>query len=392
MPKVKRFKVITTKHVTIEYDSEDSVPPHDAGVSDPTPGPSFTTPTAPPSVSENQPVNSVGISETPLDRGLKAAERFYQKLVKTSTQSKYDGAYKIWEEFCAKSNIPTMPGNPEHVSACLALNMMEHESLSRVEMLRAAIAHRHRANCLPSPTEHFRIVNLFKAFNREYGSPRNPVDPIGYNIIQKVFDNIYQFRHGPDGQHASLVLWRTTWRIVINFFSLGRFGDMDNVQRSDLVFGTRPSLHLKIGFSNLKNDPFSEGGEKLISANLDLEQYCPVRLTQNYLRYLGSSFSGNMQPACQSKNPNSPLPGSKVCYSNALSDLRQLLNALGFGQLRFGEHSPRRGGASHAANLGMPMEDLQRLGGWKSQMIPAKYVDLSTARRIAVSKVLQRNI
>jgi hypothetical protein len=268
--------------------------------------------------------------------------------------------------------------------------MMETESLSAVNMLRAAIANRHHVACLPNPTEHLRVTNLFKAFNRIYGEPRDPVDPLTYEIICQMISHLRQPKHGRDAMLAPLVLWRTVWRAVINFFSLGRFSDLDKVNRSSISFFDQPSLHMKIVFVGVKNDIFSEGGEKIISANLPEPQFCPVILTQHYLQFLGSSYIGSMLPNCDPKNVRVALPGSKLLYSNGLKDLRSLLTTLGHANLRVGEHSAKRGGASHAANLGVSRDDLQRLGGWKSSDVPSRYVDLSVNKRVNLSKALMK--
>ena len=266
--------------------------------------------------------------------------------------------------------------------------MYETESLSSVEMLRASIANRHHMSCLPNPTSHPRIVNLFKSFKREYGGPRKPATPWDFPIIQKLMDHLYSF--GYQGRAATLVTWRTVWHLVINFFSLGRFSDIEKLHRSAISFRTVPSNHMIFTFVGVKNDWYNEGGEKVISANLENSEYCPVVLTQRYLLFLGSNFQGPMMPTCSPKQSNVPLLGSCVTYTTCLHDTKSLLTRLGFSGDKVGEHSAKRGGASHAAERGMSKEDLQRLGGWKSSEIPSKYVDLSIRKRLALSTVLQQ--
>ena len=72
-----------------------------------------------------------------------------------------------------------------------------------------------------------------------------------------------------------------------------------------------------------------------------------------------------------------------------MEDLRNLLETLGI-EGRYGEHSGKRGGASQAAENGMPAATLKRLGGWKSDFVPQKYVDLTVRSRIEMSKMLQK--
>lgn len=300
----------------------------------------------------------------------------------------YDASYRKWEIFCSKSDVRPLPADPAHVAACLSLHMYETESLSSVEMLRASIANKHHMFCLPNPTEHPRIVNLFKAFKREYGGPRTPAAPLDYLMVQKMMSHLYSF--GYQGRNANLVTWRTVWHLVVNFFSLGRFSDLEKLTRSAITFKSEPSSHMVFTFIGIKNDWFSEGGEKVISADLTKPDFCPVLLTQRYLRFLGANYQGPMMPTCSPKNPNVPLLNSCVTYTACLHDTKSLLNHLGFSGTKIGEHSAKRGGASHAAEQGISKEDLQRLGGWKSSEIPSKYVDLSIRKRLELSRKLQQ--
>ena len=76
-------------------------------------------------------------------------------------------------------------------------------------------------------------------------------------------------------------------------------------------------------------------------------------------------------------------------YSGALSDLKKLLESLGYDAKLYGEHFGKRGGATSAAAHGATDKQLKRLGGWRSDAMPAKYVDLSIPSRISLSELLQ---
>jgi hypothetical protein len=47
---------------------------------------------------------------------------------------------------------------------------------------------------------------------------------------------------------ASVVLWRTVWRISMEYHTLGRFSDIVKLRRSAVKYVTDPSLHLRILF------------------------------------------------------------------------------------------------------------------------------------------------
>ena len=187
-------------------------------------------------------------------------------------------------------------------------------------------------------------------------------------------DHLYQPQHGRDGLRASVVLWRTVWRVSLEYHTLGRFSDIAKLQKKDVVYKSNPSPHLRILFKGGKNDQYSEGSERVVAANTN-DKICPVKLTINYFQFLGPTYSGYMVPACTPKNTANPTKA--VPYSAALNDMKKLMTKLGYDATLYGEHSGKRGGATAAAVTGASDKQLKRLGGWRSDAMPAKYVDLS---------------
>jgi len=166
----------------------------------------------------------------------------------------YDRVYKIWIDFCAENGLNEFDAGHESVASCLSLVMSESGSISKVSMLSAAIANEHRIRMKISPTTHESISKLFRGFHLCHSKTRNPVLPITDDILRRLMNHLYQPAHGRDGLKASLVTWRTVWRIVIEYHTLGRFSDVATLQRSQVKFIETPALHLKILFKDGKND------------------------------------------------------------------------------------------------------------------------------------------
>ena len=329
-------------------------------------------------------------STSSLSEGLSLAEKYLSGGVKDSTHSQYDRVYLIWRHFCAENGLPELDAGHAALAACLSITMDQSKSLSKVTMLSAAIANQHRIHLKPSPTSHESISLLFRGFRLAHSKLREPVMPMSPEILRQMIGKIYQPQHGCDGLRASPVLWRTVWRAVIEFYSLWRYSDVIKLKRSDLSFEQLPSAHLKITFTGGKNDLFSEAGARLIASDLTDTKNCPVQLTRHYLQFLGSSHTGFLVSACR---PDGHPDGAKpLIYTAALADLRKLLNDLGYDGNLYGEHSGKRGAASHAIDSGMSVDTLQRLGGWRSSTMPNKYVDLSTRNRLEMSKVLLKKL
>ena len=304
----------------------------------------------------------------------------------------YARVYHVWTNFCAENNLPEFEAGHEALAACLSLVMKKDCSLSKVTMLSAAIANEHRIRLKPSPTTHESISKLFRGFklSQPSGPCRTPKLPFTEEHIRQLIDKLREPAHGPDSIKASVVLWRTVWRVVIEYHTLGRFSDVARLTRREVIFCNNPSKHLQITFRGGKNDLFSEGGLRIVAGNLEEPRYCPVELTAHYFRFLGSAHLGYLVPACTPTNKPDPLKA--LPYHGALSDLRSLLTSLGFDAQLYGEHSGKRGAATQAAENGMDSDSLQRLGGWRSEQMAAKYVDQSTESKIKLSKMLQKRL
>ncbi len=55
--------------------------------------------------------------------------------------------------------------------------------------------------------------------------------------------------------------------------------------------------------------------------------------------------------------------------------MRDLLNFLGYNGDEYSAHSPRRGMATHSADIGIPEPDIQLSGGWQSSQSMRLYID-----------------
>ena len=105
-----------------------------------------------------------------------------------------------------------------------------------------------------------------------------------------MYSYLYRPEHGRDGLRAFDVLWRTIWRISLEYHTLGWFSDIAKLQKKDVDYKSNPSPHLKILFKGGKNDQYSEGSERIVASNPD-HKICPVKLTINYFQFLGLTFT-----------------------------------------------------------------------------------------------------
>ena len=108
------------------------------------------------------------------------------------------------------------------------------------------------------------------------------------------------------------------------------------------------------------------------------------------MNYLGD-HTGSLQPLAADQR-HVPHPSKAVSYSVALSDFKSLLDRAGHPGRLFGEHSNKRGGATHAANCGVPCEEIRELGNWKNVQTAQLYIDESTPNKQKRNQVMQNLI
>ena len=206
-----------------------------------------------------------------------------------------------------------------------------------------------------------------------------------------MIDQLYSPEHGHEGLWAPLSMWRTIWHANMEFSTLGRFDDIVHLRRHAVTILLEPKPHLLVHFMGGKTDIFSEGSERLVCSHTPSDHYCPVHLTEMYFLRLGVTYLGYLVPRTKLisgvlvADPNQPLS-----YTTALEDLRDILTRLGLDASEYGEHSGKRGGATAAAASGMPVEELQRLGGWRSTRMPSVNTDLDTTSHLQRASALIR--
>ncbi len=216
---------------------------------------------------ENLPSPSKATLST-LSVGEKICADLLNQALAPSTLKQYGYALKKWTIFCSQNNLPPLPADPYHVASCVALCASETSSVSAADTLAAAIAFEHVKNFLPSPTTHATFRLLMRSIRMNFGRERNPATPLSLTHLRLMMDHLLRSgQHGENGLLASLTVWRTVWRITLEFYTLGRFSDISSLQRSSIVFKAKPKPHLVVKFLSGKNDIYSEGCQRIVPSN-----------------------------------------------------------------------------------------------------------------------------
>ena len=94
------------------------------------------------------------------------------------------------------------------------------------------------------------------------------------------------------------------------------------------------------------------------------------------------------RPICKTKLGDRLRESGSISYSCLHGFFKKKLMSLGYDPKDFRLHSMRAGGATKAANAGVPDRLFKRHGRWKSENVKDGYVEDSLEHRLLVTKRL----
>ena len=233
-------------------------------------------------------------------------------------------------------------------------------AFSTLPPILSAISHFHSRYYLTSPTTSRSVTRSLEGAKRLFGSPSISRKIITKSILESLISLTFQ-------RDISFVIFRTVWRITIEFYGLLRFSEVSNLTISDIIWN---DLGFDIFIAKSKTDQTRKGAWVSIASQPN-SIWCPVNLTHRYLSLLNSN-SGFLMPPMKSNRPDTT---KSLNYNTALRDLRAALSLIGVDPAGYGEHSGRRGGTTAAAAKGASLDEVMIQGRWRSESMPRLYTD-----------------
>ena len=118
---------------------------------------------------------------------------------------------------------------------------------------------------------------------------------------------------------------------------------------------------------------------------------CPVVCLEQYCKLAGidsASTERLFRAISHTRNGEKLRNSGSLSYSRVRELLLDKLQSLGYDRSLFGTHSFRAGGATLAANQGVPDRMFKRHGRWRSETAKDGYVKDSLDARLEVSRKL----
>ena len=146
---------------------------------------------------------------------------------------------------------------------------------------------------------------------------------------------------------------------------------------------------MKIFIEKSKTDIYREGARIYISRSHNM---CRVKHLEDYMRLVNINISSSQyifRAISKSRKSRLRRKNKPISYTTIRQNLLKVIKAVGLNWKDYGLHSFRAGGASLAANKGIPDRLFKRHGQWKSDRAKDGYVEDDLKMLLSVSKNLQ---
>ena len=310
------------------------------------------------------------------------------------TQSVYSSAVLSYARFAAFFRLHgPFPATDEHLTPFLAFQSQSCKP-STLKNYVYAIRDHHLANGMQfAPTrERFQLVSAMQGLKRLYGEPANKKLAITRRMLWEMSDvrTAYSAAKGLSEAQESGV-----WAAISVAFagmlrkdnvSVGKsaaFNTREHLCRSDVAFGTdnQGCSLMWINCRHSKTNNFHVRTH-LIAIYAIGGAICPVAAVQRHFALVaaGQSNAAFSFPSKGRRGVRGGTTPAPLQHSVLVRHLKGLLSATGRDPSVFSGHSLRRGGATLAFRMGLPLELIMQHGDWAS-MVVLEYRQLSTADR-----------
>ena len=249
-----------------------------------------------------------------------------------------------------------LPVNPGHIVLYITHLFSANFAASTILSKISAISYWHKFNNKVDTTQHFLVQKALLGVKKA-----RPGSDVRKPLSIQVLGRFIKLLSTPMYPSYASALYKSM--LSLAFFAFLRPGELTHSKHNlnfDQVSCTRNELTVTFkSFKCYHGRPFS------IVISRQNSHVCPVKLFQDYVSLRGS------MPGKLFSYPS----GALVTYSEYRHLFVALCKAIGVGP--YTPHSPRIGGATHAAISGLSQEHIQRLGRWHSDAYK-KYIRIES--------------
>ena len=176
----------------------------------------------------------------------------------------------------------------------------------------------------------------------------------------------------------NFVVFRTLYRWMVMGFTLVRFEGYRHVQAKhvNIVTDKEGKRAVSILFIKDKNDQVHNGSTRMLPEQQG-EIIEPLTLTLLFFQKAGFTLGkGEDFLNCRSRGMNGSKANGRfpLSYTTALEDGKKVARELGFADVKYGETSAKRLGASNARQNNVSLDTIAHVGGWRNKSMVERYL------------------
>lgn len=297
-----------------------------------------------------------------------------------STVKKYAGAFSRWKRWAtSKASVAVFPAKPLQVALYLSSLIKSAKTSAPVEEAVNALSWAHTLAVVENPTDHPLVKQVLAGGKRILAHKTSKKEPITPEILKQLHDSLFS-------KDVSLSQVRTMAICLLGYAGFFRFSELVSLKESDVFF--YPD-HIEVFVESSKTDQYREGAWVPIArTNSDI---CPVSMMERYFNLAGIKGDPDkylFRGLSKTKDGYRLRPTGSISYTRVRELLVEALKDVGLDPKEFGIHSLRSGGATAAANAGVPDRWFKRHGRWLSENAKDGYVKDKLEDRLSVTRQL----
>ena len=297
------------------------------------------------------------------------------------TSINYTRIFNRWRSFATEvlGIVAVFPVEPIHCALFLQYLLDSTKSVSTINCAFYAFKWLHDLAGVGSPTSHPTVVAV------KEGAIRLSSCPVKHRKEPLEAEHLRQLMERTDLN--DLLQLRNLVMFVLAFSGFLRFSELSLIRAKDIKFSNG---FISVFIEKSKADQLREGQSVVIAESGS--SLCPVTLLKLYMNSSHLSLDSDeyiFRPISASNSCKRLVSVHKpISYSTYRQSFKKSFRDIVPDITNFSTHSARSGGATSAANSGIPERNFQRHGRWASVSAKNTYIKDSLASRLDVSKSL----
>ncbi|XP_033752191.1 uncharacterized protein LOC117335995 [Pecten maximus] len=301
-----------------------------------------------------------------------------------STVRKYCYGFLRWRKWANQNHFEEeniFPIKPFHMCIYLSFLVKNNANIGSLSDAMYGVKWAHDIVGKISPTMSLLVRNVFEGAKRLLAKPVKKKQAVTISILQNVYDKVFD--------KNNLYNQRTITMCLLSYAGFMRSAEVLALRRSDIQIR---ASHMEIFVEHSKTDVYRDGSWIIVS-RICGSRLCPVGNFELYLKlasivddsegFVFRNLTRLNTDTYVLRKLNKPMTYSRFreifmeTFSSVVPDIK-----------KFGLHSLRAGGASAAANAGIPDRLFKRHGRWKSETAKDGYIEDNFRERLNVSRHL----